>query len=118
MFEIDLTETSRDSSLITSYKDAAHFKPETDPKNIRIEIDLYGDEFDTKTGQSSGDLTKMTAIYLSFANIPYKDQCKRSDILLSTLISKRNLIQVTIFNLFQPLIRALRDLNKDPIKFG
>lgn len=72
-----------------------------------------------KTGQSSGDLTKLTAaIYYSIANIPYKDHCNRSDILLSTLISKRNMQLVTFSNLFKPLIHAMHDLNENPIKLG
>jgi hypothetical protein len=111
-----LLATRKDPTLITSYKDAIHYQPEEDENQIIIELDIYGDEFDTKVGQSSGNLTKLTAIYYTIGNVPYYQQSKRQDILLSTIISKQNMSSVTIFNLFKPFVHSLNELNHNPIK--
>lgn len=104
--------------MIKSFKDATHYKDEYDPNEICLNVDVYYDDFDTKTGYSSGDLTKITAVYLTIANIPYKNSSKRSQILVSTLCSKKNLKIIKVNNLFKPLISSLHELNNNPIKIG
>lgn len=80
---------------------------------MTIYIDVYFDEFDIKTGPSSGNLTKIGGVYYTIANLNYESQCKRSDIMVNALITKENFDKVKIVGLFEPFVNAINELNEE-----
>ena len=84
--------------------------PETYPFEIIIDCNVYFDEYDTKTGHFSGDLTKMLRVYITIENLPYHMQSKREEIILNVLVPKVNLIKIIGKD---KMIDSLNDLNSE-----
>lgn len=80
-----------------------------------VYLHIYFDDFNKLKKKTIH--TKLACVYLAIANLPYTQQSKRDQILLS-LVCKRNDLKgsrnkLEIF--FEPLISAIQEINADPI---
>lgn len=75
-----------------------------DDNTICIYLDVYNDDFETKSNMciQKNDTTSLSVIYYTIGNIQYKNQLK----------------EITLDNLFKPLINQLNELNQNKIKLG
>lgn len=58
----------------------------------------------------------MCASYFVLLNLNYQNQSKKEDILMYTVVSKRDFEKITKQEYFSPLISMIYEINRNPIK--
>lgn len=107
-FNPNVISTIRDTGLV-----------EEAEKELNLYLQIYADGFDIKSGlSSSSDNSNICGVYLTFANMPYELQSKRTDQILLGCIKAKELDKNTKFEFFKFITDQIDELNSNPIQLS